>query len=195
MTASPATAARTKNIENIYPLAPMQEGLLFHTVMAPEAGVYMPQVVVHLTGEIDADILERAWRQAVQRHGVLRSGFHWEERDQPFQVVYRDVPLSWTALDWSDIDDAGQAERLSELLAANRAEAFDLRRPPLMRLQWIDGGEGRHSLVFCYHHLILDGWSASQLIREAFQLYLRGIRAGLPILPTPRPYADYIAWL
>jgi hypothetical protein len=195
MTASPATTVRAKNIENIYPLAPMQEGLLFHTVMAPEAGMYMPQVVVHLAGEIDAGAIERAWRQAVQRHSVLRSGFHWEERDQPFQVVYRDASLSWTALDWSNTNDAGRTARLSALLAANRAEALDLRRPPLMRLQWIDGGERRYSLIFCYHHLILDGWSASQLIREAFQLYLREIRAGSPALATPRPYADYIAWL
>jgi hypothetical protein len=194
MTAT-ATADRRKNIENIYPLSPMQEGLLFHTVMAPEAGLYMPQVVLHLAGEIDGLALEAAWRQALARHSVLRSGFYWEERDEPFQVVYREVPLSWAAFDWSDADEATRALRLSALLEANRAEPFDLRRPPLMRLQWIDGGAGRHSLVLAYHHLILDGWSAGQLVREAFQFYLREMGMAVPPPPASRPYVDYIAWL
>ena len=193
--ATSASVDRRKNIENIYPLSPMQEGLLFHAVTAPEPGVYMPQVVLHLSGEVDARALEAAWRQAVARHSVLRSGFYWEERDEPFQVVYREAPLSWTALDWSGVDEPDHEAQLSALLAANRAEAFDLRRPPLMRLQWIDGGAGRHSLVLAYHHLILDGWSASQLVREAFQLYLRETGMAVPSPAVLRPYADYIAWL
>jgi acyl carrier protein len=191
-----ATAAdRRKNIENIYPLSPMQEGLLFHTVMTPEAGVYMPQIVLHLTGEVDARALEAAWRLAVRRHSVLRSGFYWEERDEPFQVVYREAALSWTLLDWSDADEAAREARLAALLAANRAEPFDLRRPPLMRVQWIGGGAGTHSLILAYHHLILDGWSAAQLVCEAFQLYLRETGLAVPLPPLPRPYTDYIAWL
>lgn len=190
-----AQAARAKAIENIYPLSPMQEGLLFHSVAAPDAGVYMPQVVLHLEGDIDAGALEAAWRAAIRRHGVLRSGFHWEERDEPFQVVHREAPLDWMALDWRDADEAERDARLTALLAANRAAGFDLRRPPLMRVRWIATGAGRHSLVFCHHHLILDGWSASQLIREVFQLYPRKTGAALPALPAPRPYADYIAWL
>jgi hypothetical protein len=195
MTATAASADRRRNIENIYPLSPMQEGLLFHTVMAPQAGVYMPQVVLHLTGEIDGRALEAAWRQALARHSVLRSGFYWEERDEPFQVVYREVPLSWAFLDWTDADEATRASRLGALLETNRAEPFDMRRPPLMRLQWIDGGAGRHILVLAYHHLILDGWSASQIVREAFQLYLREMGMAVPPPPASRPYADYIAWL
>jgi hypothetical protein len=195
MTATAASADRRKNIENIYPLSPMQEGLLFHTVMAPEAGVYMPQMVLHLDGEIDGRALEAAWRQAVARHSVLRSGFYWEERDEPFQVVYREVPLSWTSLDWGDAAEETRASRLATLLETNRTEPFDLRRPPLMRLQWIQGGAGRHSLVLAYHHLILDGWSAGQLVREVFQLYLRETGMAVPPPPASRPYADYIAWL
>jgi acyl carrier protein len=195
MTAQPSIAERRKSIENIYPLAPMQEGLLFHAVLAPEAGVYMPQVVLHVTGDIDAPTLQAAWREAIRRHGVLRSGFFWEERDTPFQVVFREAPLAWQALDWSDAGEEVQGERLAQLLAANRAEGFDLRRPPLMRIQWIKRGAGSYSLVLCYHHLILDGWSASRLIRDVFLLYQREKGADAPALSVPRPYADYIAWL
>jgi acyl carrier protein len=195
MTAQPAMAERRKTIENIYPLAPMQEGLLFHAVLTPEAGVYMPQVVLDLSGAIDAPTLQAAWREAMGRHGVLRSGFFWEERDTPFQVVFREAPLVWEALDWSDAGEEAQAERMTKLLAANRAQSFDLRRPPLMRIQWIDRGAGRYSLVLCYHHLILDGWSASQLIRDVFVLYLRQSGAETHAAPAPRPYADYIVWL
>lgn len=185
-------AERRKTIENIYPLVPMQEGLLFHSVFSDGQGLYVPQIVLHLSGVIDAGLLQSAWTEALARHSVLRSGFHWEERDQPFQVVHRDVALPWANLDWSDVDASLVDARLAALLEANRSTAFDLRRPPLMRLQWIDCGNGRFILVFCYHHLILDGWSASKVITDAFRLYVGG--AGVALPPT-RPFADYVAWL
>ncbi|WGF87872.1 amino acid adenylation domain-containing protein [Marinivivus vitaminiproducens] len=182
-------------IENIYPLTPMQEGLLFQALLTPESGQYVPQAVLHLAGTIEPDALLAAWRQALARHPVLRSGFHWEQRDQPFQVVHRDARLSWTRLDWSDAAPDERHERLARLMDANRAEPFDLRRPPLLRLHWIDAGGERRILLLCYHHIILDGWSVGRLVREVFQIYLRATGTAVPVPPPPRPYADYVAWL
>lgn len=189
------TPERRKAIENIYPLSPMQEGLLFHTIANPAAGVYMPQTVLRLEGHIDAGRLETAWRDAVARHAVLRSSFHWEEREHPFQVVHRQADLSWTRFDWQPYDKDEQEAQLVRLLADNRKNRFDLHRPPLLRLHWIDTGENRGMLVLAYHHLILDGWSVGQLVRESFQLYMQHCGAVDLVPPPPRPYADYIAWL
>lgn len=180
-------AARRRNIETIYPLAPLQEGILFHTLMAPDnSGVYMPQVAFHLHGRIDAARLRAAWEAVLARHPALRSAIHWEERDEPFQVVYRSLPLPWEEFDWQGADaDA----RLQALFAANRARPFDLRRPPLLRIQLIRLAEDRHVVLLCHHHIILDGWSQARMLEDVMAIY-RGAA-----LPAALPYVDYIRWL
>lgn len=180
-------AARRRNIENIYPLAPLQEGILFHTLMAPkESGVYMPQIAFHLSGQIDPARLRTAWEQVLARHSALRSSIHWEERDEPFQVVYRQLPLPWEGLDWRGQDARA---KLADLFEANRAKPFDLRRPPLLRLQFARVTDNQQVLVLCHHHIILDGWSQARMLEDVMTIY-HG-----KALPEPRPYAEYIRWL
>lgn len=180
------TADRKRNIENIYPLAPLQEGILFHTLLTADTGIYMPQMAYYLSGEIDADRLCAAWESVLARHSALRSAVHWEERNEPFQIVYRTLPLSWESLDWRGED--AEAE-LARLFAQNRARPFDLRKPPLFRLHLARIAEDRFILVVCFHHIILDGWSTARLLQDVMATY-RGDR-----LPPARPYADYVRWL
>ncbi|MEL6553017.1 MAG: amino acid adenylation domain-containing protein [Cyanobacteria bacterium J06621_11] len=209
-------------IEDMYPLSPMQEGLLFHTLLSPTAGTYIPQVVLSFEGShINADRLKQSWEAAFIRHSILRTGFYWEQRDQPFQVVYRSSPLNrlarpnsetawtetaWIEQDWQTLSKAEQTAKLQVLLACNRSEPFNLNQPPLMRLTWISCGNGRYHLIWCYHHLILDGWSASQLLKEVFQTYfvlagdLKSFNRESPNrTPSTQPptakYSQYIAWL
>ena len=196
MSAISAAAERRKTIENIYPLTPMQEGLLFHSVLQPHDGLYVPQMVLRLDGPLDAQLLEQVWRDVAGRHAVLRTTFHWEERDTPFQVVHRaSDDRSFRTLDWSDADDADVDRRLAGLLETNRRQPFDFKQAPLARLDLVHCGGSRHTLVFCYHHLILDGWSAGRVLSETFERY-RARNDGRPPLPVPsRPYADYVGWL
>ncbi|MEF7613141.1 amino acid adenylation domain-containing protein [Aquincola sp. MAHUQ-54] len=187
--ATPAAAFDRRQVENLMPLVPMQQGLLFHSLLAPAGGAYVPQVVLTLRGPLDAARLRQAWADTVARHAALRTSFHWEQREQPFQVTWRTAELPWVAHDVSGLPPVGQQARLQALLAAQRAEPFDLNRPPLMRLALLALGADRHQLVWCHHHLLLDGWSASLVLREVFaRLH------GLPLPPAPRPYADFVAW-
>ncbi len=203
---SAAQQTKRNSIENMYPLSPMQEGLLFHTLLSPTAGTYVPQIVLSLASlednkRIEGSLLEQAWEEAIARHSILRTGFYWEQREQPFQVVYRQSAMIqkkefWIEQDWQHLSAAEQAAKLEILLACNRNEPFNLNQPPLMRLIWVCLGDNRYYLIWCYHHLILDGWSASQLLKEVFQQYF--ILAGT-ISPATKPtlhaYSDYIAWL
>ena len=191
-------------IENMYPLSPMQEGLLFHARLSPTAGTYVPQIVLSLSGKWEEKHLKQAWEQAITRHSSLRTGFYWEQRDQPFQIVYRQRAIAWSTQDWQLLSATDQSAKLQILLDCNRTEAFNLNQPPLMRLTWVDRGhdveaspaENRYYLIWCYHHLILDGWSASQLLKEVFQQYFVLAENLSPVSFSPaRPYADYIAWL
>lgn len=188
-------AVSRSDIADMYPLSPMQEGILFHSVSAPEAGLYMPQTAIRLSGPVDSQALRAAWQAAVNRHPVLRSAFYWEERDQPFQIVFRSATLPWTELDWSDSDGDDYQTRLAALLADNRQRPFDLKRPPLLRIQFIRTGAERSVLVVCFHHIILDGWSVRQLLEDALALYLTETGRNVLPLPPARPYSNYIGWL
>src|SRR5215475_8800459 len=132
--------ARNPNIERLYPLSPMQQGMLFHSLLEAGSGVYVTQLVLTLA-DVNAAALHGAWEEMARRHDVLRTSFAWQTQDKPLQVVRRDVVLPWEELDWRDVDAADQAGRLEALLSADRTRGFDLRSAPLMRLMLIRTSE------------------------------------------------------
>ncbi|MEM1293316.1 MAG: amino acid adenylation domain-containing protein, partial [Cyanobacteria bacterium P01_H01_bin.162] len=189
---------KRKNIENIYPLSPMQQGILFHTLLAPESGAYIPQIVLTLEGELNTEALKQAWQQAITQYDVLRTAFYWEQRDEPFQVVYRQVELPWVQQDWRGQPVDIQATRRQIFLDFNQIQPFDLHTPPLMRLALIQLNDCQYHLIFAYHHLILDGWSAANLLKTAFAQYFSILQSSRmdaqPCAPTV-PYTRYLTWL
>ncbi|HWS55797.1 MAG TPA: amino acid adenylation domain-containing protein, partial [Pyrinomonadaceae bacterium] len=187
---------KAANVEDIYPLSPMQHGILFEELSAPGSTSYNVQVMFVLSGEFDADALGRTWELTVERHPLLRTSFHWKEAGKALQVVRRRVPLPLARMDWSGLSEAEQEARLREFIEEDRQRAFDLASAPLMRLALIELGGDRHRLVWTHHHLLLDGWSLSALLAEVFSSYeaLAGGRRPAPP-PPPRPFRDYVAWL
>jgi amino acid adenylation domain-containing protein len=188
ITASRSTDTK-KNIETIYPLSPMQQGMLFHSLLAPEAGLYMPQICLTLSGQLEVAAFQQAWQQEIEQNQPLRTAFYWEQRDTPFQIVFRQVTAAWTVLDWRDLDQPEQ--QLQAWLAADRQVPFDLKRPPLLRLTLIHYGDRRYWFVLTQHHLILDGWSAALLLQRVFS---RCLQPQLALAPPPA-YGQYITWL
>ncbi|MEM7556369.1 MAG: amino acid adenylation domain-containing protein [Cyanobacteria bacterium P01_A01_bin.84] len=184
-----------KNIENIYPLSPMQQGILFHSLLAPDAGAYIPQVCITVDGLTDVIAFQKAWEEVFRRHSILRTAFRWEKRDRPFQVVYRVLDLPWQQQDWREFSISEQQQKLDNFLEEDREQGFDLKIAPLFRITLIQLTETRYQLVWTQHHLIIDGWSAGLVLKEVFQLYQVFYKGtNLPIYSN-RPYADYIVWL
>lgn len=186
---------KSNNIEDIYPLSPMQEGLLFHTIYAPASGVYLTQLSWLLHGELDVAALERTWQQVIERHTVLRTAFVWEGRDKPVQVVRRRVNMPMRIEDWRGAGDEEQKARLGLLLKEDREQGFQLTKAPLMRLTLIRLAENAHQFVWSHHHLLLDGWSVPLVLNEVFAIYQAESSGGEVKLHLPRPYRDYIVWL
>jgi len=186
---------RQDNIEDIYPLSPLQQGILFHTLFAPEAGEYFRQVVFAIEGSLDTEAFGRTWQEVVDRHSILRTAFVWEEAADPVQVVCRRVGAPLESQDWRELDPAQQERRFAEHLEADRRRGFELTETPLLRLALFRFGEESWRFVWSYHHLLLDGWSVALLLRRVFAVY-RALTQGerLP-LTRVRPYRDYIAWL
>ena len=173
------------DLADLYPLSPMQAGMLFHSLLAPGGSAYLNQLRVDIDG-LDAPRFKAAWRAVLERHEVLRTGF--VQGEAAWQWVMKQVELPLAEHDWRDRGDAAQA--LDALAHDQLAQGFDLARPPLMRLALVRVSDGRHHFVWTMHHLLLDGWSTSQLMGEV----LRHYAGEAPAAPGGR-YADYIAWL
>ena len=182
-------------IEDIYPLSPTQQGMLFHSVYASDSAMYLEQRSCVLRGELDVRALQHAWQGVVDRYAILRSSFAWEELDEPVQVVERQVTMPFTVLDWRAFSSEEQTTRLNEFLEADRTAGFNLLEAPLMRVTLMQIGAERHHLVWSHHHLLMDGWSQPLLLREVFLLYEAYTKGESLHLPPVRPFRDYIAWL
>src|SRR5205085_8225850 len=117
---------QVENIESIYELSPMQQGMLFHSLRSPQSGMYVEQLGCALRGPLDVAAFGRAWQHVVDRHAVLRTAFYWKEMDKPLQVVQRDARLPFDVEDWRDLPREAQRERFEGLLEADRLRGFEL---------------------------------------------------------------------
>jgi amino acid adenylation domain-containing protein/non-ribosomal peptide synthase protein (TIGR01720 family) len=175
-------------LDDLYPLSPMQQGLLFHTLYEQAAGEYVNQLRVDVQG-IDAERFRAAWQATVDAQDILRSGFVWQgELQQPLQIVHKHVQLPFTALDWRERDD--QPAALAALADAERQQGFDLSRAPLLRLVLVQTTAEQWHLIYTHHHILMDGWSNSQLLGEVLQRY-----SGRTPVSAGGRYRDYIGWL
>ncbi|MEE8523271.1 MAG: non-ribosomal peptide synthase/polyketide synthase [Thermoanaerobaculia bacterium] len=182
-----------RQVQDLYPLSPLQQGILLHTLV--EKSQYVEQMSLTLRGRLDVSLFRRAWQRIVDRHGNLRTGFLWRDLDQPLQMVHERAEVPLTELDWRACPPAERRARLESLLEADREQGFELFRPPLLRLTLIRLEDDLTQIAYTYHHLILDGWSTPLLLREIFACY-RDLASGeRPPSRPVRPFRDYIAWL
>jgi|GEM_PF-1519389 len=185
----------TANIEAVFPATPLQQGLLYHSLLGDDGGVYVTQQVIDLRGELDVEAFRACWRRVAARRQILRSSFHWKRTEQPLLVIDREAELRIDFEDWSDADESEQRRRLDDLLQEDKRRGFRLDAAPLLRLKLIRQGPGRHRLYWANHHLILDGWSAALLASEALVAYATG-DAGQEGRSGEGPeWSDYLRWL
>ncbi|MEU4743082.1 amino acid adenylation domain-containing protein [Actinosynnema sp. NPDC023658] len=171
LTQEQVDAIARPDVEDVYPLTPLQAGMVFHSLVEP--GAYVDRMRLVLDGVRDAEALRQAWQRVIDRTPVLRSSVVWEGVAEPVQVVHRHAPLSDVPLD----------------------EPFDLGAAPLLRVRVTPLGEDRVELVWSSHHVILDGWSTGQVFGEVLEHY-RSITTGTPArLAARRPFRDYLRWL
>src|SRR5579875_2385924 len=179
-------------ITDAYGLTPAQAGILFHATADPDGDAYLNHLEFEVAGPLDAEAFAAAFGWVIQRHAVLRSGFHWAEADEPLQVVHDPVDWRPGCHDLTHLSGAEQVTALRELFAARQAEPMDLTAPPLMRLDLVRLGGQRTAGLWTYHHLVLDGWSLATVWADLLHRY----RAGDGYAPpAPRPFREHVAWL
>ncbi|GAA3021284.1 amino acid adenylation domain-containing protein [Streptomyces fulvorobeus] len=182
-----------RSLQDVLPLSPLQEGLLFHSEYVGDEAVdvYTVQTEVELRGPLDVPALRAAAEALLRRHDNLRAGFATRALKDPVQFVPREVELPWEEADLraADDPDAEAARRLEE----HRWRRFRPSKPPLVRFLLLRMAHDRYRFALTNHHILLDGWSMPMLLRELMLLYRTGGDASA--LPPVRRYRDYLAWL
>ncbi|WP_026405330.1 non-ribosomal peptide synthetase, partial [Actinomadura rifamycini] len=181
-------------LAEVWPLSPLQEGLLFHARYDERArDVYVGQHTVHLDGPVDAAVLRASWEALLRRHAALRAGFRRRRSGAPVQIIVRAPALPWREADLSHLPPADAEAAAARLAAEERDRGFDVSAPPLLRPALIRLDAARHRMLVTMHHIVLDGWSLPILFDELSRVYAAGGDAS--VLPPTAPYRDYLAWL
>ncbi|MDY6935436.1 MAG: condensation domain-containing protein, partial [Spirochaetota bacterium] len=185
----------SSNIEDIYSLSPMQKGMLFHCLYAPDSYIYSERSTLTIEGGLDIDALKRAWEHLCQSHPLFRTVFKWENVNDLIQIVLKKKSPGFEIYDLSSFDEDERSKRKKDLLDADKRKNFDLAKGPLMRLNVLILGNNKFFISWSYHHILIDGWCQSLVMRDLFVSYI-AIKGGEPLPDIRRPqYKHYINWL
>ncbi len=182
-------------IEDVYPLTPMQEGLLLHTLLEPGTGLYYMQDRYRINSELDPQRFAQAWQAVIARHEALRASFCWNVGEDMLQVIHKPGSTPIEYLDWSADPQAEQEPRLQALLKQEREAGFDLLNQAPFHLRLIRVGEARYWFMMSNHHILIDAWCRSLLMNDFFDIYMALGEGREAQLAMPPRYRDYIAWL
>ncbi len=182
-------------IEDVYPLTPMQEGLLLHTLLEPGTGLYYMQDRYRINSALDPERFAQAWQAVIARHEALRASFCWNVGEDMLQVIHKPGSTPIEYLDWSADPESEQEPRLQALLKQEREAGFDLLNQAPFHLRLIRVGEARYWFMMSNHHILIDAWCRSLLMNDFFELYTALGEGREAQLATPPRYRDYIAWL
>ncbi|MBL1100667.1 non-ribosomal peptide synthetase [Streptomyces coffeae] len=184
-----------REVADLYPLTPMQAGMLFHHLVDPASDAYVNQVQLTMTGVGDPEALATAWQRTADSNPILRTHLVWADTPEPLQVVRRRAAVRIVHHDWTGRPERWRDAELDRLLAEDRAAGIDLGTAPLMRLALIRLSADEVRLLWTFHHCLLDGWSAAQVFDEICERYTALTTGRAAAVPSRRPFRAYLGWL
>ncbi len=182
-------------IEDVFPLTPMQEGLLLHTLLEPGTGIYFMQDRYSIDSALDVARFDRAWRAVVARHEALRASFCWSAGEQMLQIIHRGDGDGVEFLDWSALPADQHEARLQALLERERLAGFALLERPPLHLRLIRLAPEQHWFIMSNHHILIDAWCRSIMMGDFLAIYKALEQGSEARLATPPRYREFIAWL
>ncbi len=182
-------------VQDMYYLSPMQEGMLFHTLHHQEKGFYVEQMDMNVKGTLRSDLLEKSMNIIVERYDIFRTVFLHEKVKRPVQVVLKNRPFQLDIVDIQDLSESEQLERIDRFKQKDQLRGFDLSKDLLMRASVFQTGPSSYRWIWSYHHILLDGWCFGLVVQELFAIY-HALLHDVPYRLEPvKPYKEYIHWL
>lgn len=186
---------RREDLKDLYPLAPMQEGMLFHARQSPGSPAYTEQVVWRVSGAFDVARYQSAWDALHARHDALRSVFTHEKTREPLQMILKERRADFTVESLLEVPLSEREARAVERRAAEKSRGFDLARGPMLRVRVLQLAESEFDVILTWHHILLDGWSTHLVLRDLLALYDASLNGQVADLPPVPSYAPYVEWL
>lgn len=182
-------------VQDLYYLSPMQEGMLFHSLMHPDESFYVEQVSMKINGRFRAALLEKSMQTIMDRYDIFRTVFVHEKMKRPLQVVLKKRTFKVKEVDLSGLSDDEQEKHISAFKRTDRKSGFDLSKDILMRATVFKKGEASYEWIWSYHHILLDGWCFGIIAQELFQTYEALLHNRPNRHSAVKPYKEYIHWL
>jgi hypothetical protein len=184
-----------RDVEDLYPLGPLQEWMLWQHRVAPAPGLYVGHSVFALAAaETDSDALEAAWQAMVDRYATLRTGFAWQGLERPLQFVRRAARVPFGREDWRALPVEERDARLADVVARERLRGFDLGQPPHLRMILVRWDDASYRFLLFLNYMVMDGWSYPLVLHEAINAHEALRRGAPPELRDRPPMRDYVAW-
>ncbi|MDD2760867.1 MAG: amino acid adenylation domain-containing protein [Methylomonas sp.] len=183
------------NLQDLYPLSPMQQGMLFHAMYQADSRAYFEQMRYEIEGDLDVELFQRGWQLLHDRHDALRTVFVYKKAAKLLQMVLKRREVDFAYTDLSALPPDRQAERIAQYRQQDKARGFELAKDRLSRIRLFRTATDRYTLIWSVHHIILDAWCFGILYRELMLCY-QSLLYGQPLrLPPAPPYSRYIQWL
>ena len=181
-----------KNVEDIFALTPLQQGMLFHYLKDPGSSEYVEQLSLRLKGTINDEAIRRAWNHVVQCNEMLRTVYKWEKLEAPVQIVQREyeVPVRYV-----EIREKDEAEKLiKEIREKDKGEGIDIGTEPF-RITVAKLSEDEREMIITNHHMIYDGWSSGIIVKEFIEAYESILEGKEPVKWVKPRFKEYVKWL
>ncbi|PAD62264.1 non-ribosomal peptide synthetase, partial [Bacillus siamensis] len=182
-------------IQDIYPLSFMQEGMLFHSLLDHDSRAYFEQAVFTISGQLDRERFQKSIDAVFERYDIFRTTFIHKNVAKPRQVVLKNRPSRVQFHDISHLDEKAQDMYADRFSKEDKDKGFDLQSDPLMRVSILKKAPKRYVCIWSHHHIVMDGWCFGIVMKEFLMIYQSLGDGRLPSLEPVQPYGKYIKWL
>ena len=181
-----------KNIQNIYELTPMQNGILFSDIFSKN-GAFFEQISFDINSKVDIDIFQQSWNEIVSRYDVLRTNFIHKKIDEPLQIIFKKRDLNFHYENISSQKD--KLKTINNYKIDEKKKGFNLSTDKLFKIAIFKQKTNLYTVIINFHHILMDGWCSSILYNEFKKIYISKLKNQKFSLPKTTPYVEYIKWL
>ncbi|WP_137200799.1 plipastatin non-ribosomal peptide synthetase PpsC [Bacillus subtilis] len=182
-------------IQDIYPLSFMQEGMLFHSLYDEQSRAYFEQASFTIHGQLDLERFQKSMDAVFDRYDIFRTAFIYKNVAKPRQVVLKQRHCHVHVEDISHLNEKDKEHCTEAFKEQDKSKGFDLQTDVLMRISILKWAPDHYVCIWSHHHILMDGWCLGIVIKDFLHIYQALGKGQFPDLPPVQPYGTYIKWL
>ncbi len=182
-----------RDIEDILPLTPMQEGMLYHYLKNSSSDIYFEQIGLRISSNIDIGLFEKAWEFVIQTNEMLRTIFRWQRLEKPVQIVLKNREFKSRYYDFSRIEGYDKNIKVKEIKKLDKEEGFDIAIETF-RITLCKLSDMEFEIIISNHHILFDGWSTGIILKEFFNSYEKLYNNQPLEVIKKNKFKNYIVW-